>query len=656
MKMTAALQFHPRPGCKRRLTGAIFAFSVSMNAGWALAQSAPAQPTPQASPAAPMQGASEPAAANSMSSAASASSDASASDAAEAAASTPRPPTCSVLTQRAMSVDLRAATALAQSKGVDEIAKLFDRAIAQWTLALDGCEGRARERAQKNLDDNERQRGLIAERQAAGSQCEMSHRDAAALQDLAARAFGERRWADAASLYSKTETMWDLAAEHCTGSQQQIASKRREQAEIDAHNAEHCAPLFERAREYTQKFRSAAAGLNPTDRQQQSQTSETLWRKAVANCKGSALDLAGNNAQAVARERGTPWVSTEPVETARAPAPKAPTTPSPGSGKANASAVAPTQAQPSAAPAMPAVPKLTTAATAPVAAAAVAPAANSTASASMLGALSSIVNAAANTATPNAAGGKPSESYKTTAYDMDILTGDTRYKGLFSREDGQVVTGNGRVEWSNGDVYIGDLLRSIRQGKGEFVWANGQRYSGDWVQNKATGKGKIIFPNGNQYEGTVVDGTPEGEGQMSYASGDLYKGQVSAGIPHGRGNYRWTNGQQFEGELVRGVPNGKGVLRFSSGARYEGVILSGQPQGHGVMHFVSGDRYEGNFHQGQSQGQGSYFWKAGERYVGDWLNGAKHGKGIFYWPNGDRWEGDFKDDARTEFGQFIPKE
>ncbi|WP_310387029.1 hypothetical protein [Roseateles sp.] len=136
---------------------------------------------------------------------------ASAAVAAEPAASAaPAPPTCSVLTQRAMSADLRATTALAQGKPVDDLAKLFDGAVAQWTLALDSCEGRPRERAQKNLSDNERQRGLIAERQAAGSQCELSHRDAASLQELARQAFGERRWVDAASLYGKTEIMWDL--------------------------------------------------------------------------------------------------------------------------------------------------------------------------------------------------------------------------------------------------------------------------------------------------------------------------------------------------------------------------------------------------------------------------------------------------------------
>jgi hypothetical protein len=561
-----------------------------------------------------------PLAVTAVSSAASAAAD-SAEPAASAPASEPVPaaPTCSVLTQRAMSTELGAATALSQNKGVDETAKLFDRAIALWALALHGCEGRPRERAQKNLTDSERQRGLLAERQAAGSQCEHSHRDAASLQELAARAFGERRWVDAASFYSKAETMWDLAAEHCTGAQQQIANKKREQAEIDAHNSEHCAPLFERAREYTQKFRSAAAGLNPTDKQQQSQTSETLWRKAAGACKGNALELAGNNAQAVARERGTPWVATQPLAAALVAA----AAPAPAATKPSVSATAPTAQPKAVAAAAPA------AVTAPVVAAAVAVAAPITLAAG---------------------------ASKAAAQELDVLTGDTRYKGLFSREEGQVVTGNGRVEWANGDVYIGDLLRSVRQGKGEFIWASGQRYSGDWVQNIATGTGKVTFTNGNQFEGTVIDGSPEGEGQLRYASGDVYKGQVTQGLPHGRGSFVWKGGQQFEGDWVRAVPQGQGVLRFVNGNRYEGAVVAGQPQGQGKMQLASGDRYEGMFHQGDPQGQGSYSWKSGERYVGAWVAGRKHGQGIFYWPNGDRWEGEFKEDARTELGEFTPKE
>ncbi|WP_422045978.1 hypothetical protein [Roseateles sp.] len=627
--------------------------ALALSPWLALAQTSPATSVAPASPVAsaptPTPAASAPTPANDIAMPGMPSAAASGAESGEPVAP---PPSCATLTQRAMSTDLRAATAASQNKPVDELAKLFDRAIAQWTLTLDACEGRARERAQKNLSDAERQRSLIAERQAAGSQCEMSHRDAAALQDLAKQAFGERRWPDAASLYGKAETMWDLAAEHCTGSQQQIATKRREQAEIDAHNAEFCAPLFDRAREFTQKFRNASSGLAVTERQQQSQIAETLWRKTSTMCKGAALELAGNNAQALARERGTPWVASavpEPAAAAQAakPSTAAPAVSAAAVGAAALSIVSGRNA--AAATTGTATTASTIAKSSNTAVASPAPAATST-------------PAPATTppavAAPAPAAAQPSSASKPAGalQDLDVRAGDTHYKGQFVREEGQVVTGTGRVEWANGDVYIGALVRSARQGKGEFIWANGQRYEGDWVQNKATGMGKVQFTNGNRYEGSVIDGTPDGEGQMSYASGDVYKGQISQGIPHGKGSYRWKNGQQFDGDWVQDKPHGKGILRYANGNRYEGMVSAGQPHGTGKMEMSSGDRYEGSFHQGKPHGQGSYHWKSGERYVGAWVNGLKDGQGTFHWPSGDRWEGLFKADERTEDGLIIRKE
>ncbi|CAN5153032.1 hypothetical protein BH11PSE10_BH11PSE10_08160 [soil metagenome] len=531
-----------------------------------------------------------------------------AAGAAEAAASAPpQPPqpSCSALTARAMSADLRAATAQSQNKDLDTLAPLFDEAVSQWTAARTACDGRARERADRNLMDNQKQRAGIAERQAAGSQCELSHKDGSALQELARVAFGERRWSDAALLYAKAETMWDLANEHCTGTQKEIAAKRREQSEIDGHNAEFCAPVFEKAGDYTKKFRNGSAGLPLADRQQQSQIAETLWRDTARQCRGNAMELAGNNAQALARDRGTPWVATA------APGAPPPTV------------------------AMAAAPRPAGATTAASATAAKA------------------VAAAPKPSPPEAP--KTSET-AALPKELDVRSGDTRYKGQFVREEGQVVSGTGRVEWANGDVYEGPLIRNVRNGRGDFTWASGQRYIGDWVNDKATGKGSLRFANGNQYEGDIVDGQPQGEGQMIYASGDQYKGQMVQGMPHGKGSYVWLNGQRYEGEWVNDKPQGQGVLRFANGNRYDGTLQAGLPHGKGRMSFASGDQYDGLFDRGLAHGTGVYIWKAGDRYEGAWRAGKKHGQGNFIWASGDRWEGEFKDDERTEEGTLYRKE
>lgn len=239
--------------------------------------------------------------------------------------------------------------------------------------------------------------------------------------------------------------------------------------------------------------------------------------------------------------------------------------------------------------------------------------------------------------------------------ELDMRSGDTHYQGRFVREDGQVVTGTGRVAWSNGDVYEGPLVRNVRQGKGEIVWAGGQRYKGDWVQDKATGKGELRFANGNVYEGDVVDGQPQGEGQLTYASGDVYKGHLQQGVPQGRGVYQWKNGQRYDGEWERDKPHGQGELRFANGNVFVGALVAGIPHGKGRMVFPSGDVYEGEFEAGLSHGKGTYAWKSGESYVGAWRAGRKNGQGVFTWLNGDRWEGRFADDERTDDGQMIRK-
>ena len=579
---------------------------------------------PQTSPEPAQPAASAPAAAAAAEAAASA---ASAPDAAASAPEPPAPPpSCAVLSSRAMSADLRATTAQTQNKELDLVAQLLDESIKQWQLAVTNCEGHARERAERNLVDNQKSRADIAERQASGSQCEASHRDATSLQELALAAFGDRRWPDAAMLYRKAETMWDLAAENCSGAQQQVALKHREQAAIDGHNAEFCAPLFDRSREYTQKFRAASAGLALADRQQQSQIAETLWRDTAKQCRGSAQELATGNAQALARERGTPWVATA------APPPPgtvaAPVVPKPGA--VAAATPAPAAAQLTAKTGKAVVPV-------PVPVPGPVPVPVTT----------PVAVAASPHPSPPAT---VAEVQPADPKELDVVAGNTHYKGQFVREDGHVISGTGRVEWANGDVYIGPLLHNERQGQGELTWANGQRYKGTWVHDRAIGQGQVVFANGDRYDGEVVDGVPEGEGVQHYASGDVYTGQLKQGVSDGHGTYQWVNGQRFEGDWVQGKPQGKGQLRFANGNLYEGPVVAGEPHGRGRMVFPSGDIYEGSFEHGIVQGHGQYIWKSGDVYEGPWVKGRKHGMGKFYWANGDSWQGEFKDDERTENG------
>ena len=524
---------------------------------------------------------------------------------------------CRALTDKAMAADMKAVTAQAQKAELAEQDRLFEAAVAAWTQALAPCEGRAKERAQRNLTDSQKTRASLSEQLGAGPQCAAAHKDAAALQDLARQALGERRWNDAAMLFRKAENMWDSASERCTGSQQEVALRRRDQSDIDGQNAEFCAPLFDKAREQTQKFRASANGLSREEKQDASMVAETLWRDAASQCKGAAAqDPARNNAQALARERGTPWVARV------APAPQA-----------------------SVAPAKPAVVSASAATLSQISGTGTAPVAGAGAPVSTaLAPVSTAVALPAITALTSAPHASPVEVPK-----IDVSADSTRFSGQFVRDAGSnTYSGTGKVVWASGDVFEGPMRKGQRHGKGLFVWANGQRYEGDWVNDKPTGQARVQFVNGNQFDGSVVEGVPHGQGSMRYASGDRYTGQLKAGEPEGRGLYIWKEGQQFEGDWKNGRPNGQGKLKFATGNVFEGTVLDGVPNGQGSLHFASGETYVGHTANGLPDGQGTFQWPSGDQYTGQWKTGKKHGPGVFTWKSGERWEGVYANDEQVK--------
>lgn len=524
-----------------------------------------------------------------------------------------------------MATDLAAVTAQSQKAELGEQFKLFKEAVALWAQAAAQCTGRAQERAVRNRNDNQQMLNRLAEKLDAGPQCASAHKNANLLQDMARQALTERRWAEAGSLFRKAENTWDLAAERCTGSQQDLANRHREQSSQDGHNAQFCAPLFEKAREHTQKLRSNAATLTREDKQDASQVAETLWREAMGKCQGAAvLDIAANNAKALARERGTPWEvrvpPAAPVALASTLQPIQTAKPGPLQTSQSSQKLTPSFAQ----------------------------------EAGKLPLSSLALSGRGTTAAPALVAEPPKVVELAASAPGVLLAGGTRFVGQFVRDaEATTVSGTGKVTWATGDVFEGTLVKGLRQGTGTFVWANGQHYAGDWVQDQPTGQGKVHFANGNDYEGQVLDSIPHGLGRMRYASGDQFDGQFKQGEPDVRGVYVWHNGQRFEGSWQNSRPNGQGKLKFATGNQYEGQVQDGVPQGQGRMVFSGGEIYEGQFRQGEPDGQGSFAWPSGDRYVGQWRNGKKHGQGVFTWKTGDRWEGVYDQDEQKTQGTGV---
>ncbi|MBL8157896.1 MAG: hypothetical protein JNM70_27430, partial [Anaerolineae bacterium] len=116
----------------------------------------------------------------------------------------------------------------------------------------------------------------------------------------------DKRWDDAAMLYDKAAMAWEGAADKCSGTRQQQAQRKAEQTHVDAHNAEHCGPLWDAATDQAQRLKTNGASLTAGERDQLSIRAEVGWRDAAAACRGSPQTLARTNAEALARERGAP--------------------------------------------------------------------------------------------------------------------------------------------------------------------------------------------------------------------------------------------------------------------------------------------------------------------------------------------------------------
>lgn len=455
---------------------------------------------------------------------------------------------CAVATDQAMGADLKAATARSNRTEQKELLRLFDLAVAWWQQAVEVCDGRSKDRAQRNLGDSQQARDAVADQQGNTVACTSSYQDAAALQQLAEQAATDRRWQEAALLYRKVESTWDLAAERCNGGPQRVAVQRREQAVTDARNA--------------------LANANSRER-------------PVATVTVPANDAA----------------------TARPTSAGAGTAPAPVSG---AGAFTPTElpaARPNtavnapvagAAGALSAVARLVDV--------------QMTGGARLVGTFNADVGGTYSGrgkiiwANGEVYDGAVLRSLRHGVGEFTWLSGQ-RYTGDWVQDkpegngvlrfangnqyEGPVVAGepqgSGKMIYASGDSYSGQFNRGEPDGQGLYTWLSGQRYDGSWVRGKASGKGALNFANGNAYEGDIAEGLPHGQGRLAFISGDSYRGQFVQGVPDGQGTYNWKNGDQYNGGWKGGQKQGQGTMQWRNGDRWEGVFQADAQTAQGTL-------------------------------------------------------------------------
>ncbi len=256
----------------------------------------------------------------------------------------------------------------------------------------------------------------------------------------------------------------------------------------------------------------------------------------------------------------------------------------------------------------------------------------------------------------------------------EIRAADALYRGNFvGNPQTGVLSGEGRVEFVDGRVFIGRLEEGKKVGRSTYIWANGQRYSGDWRNDQQDGAGEWTSPEGDRYVGEYRLGKREGKGVMTYASKIEYSGSWLADQPSGRGTFRYPNGDIYEGDVLSGEQTGNGTLTHQNGDRYTGQWVSGQRDGTGLAEWKDRQRYEGTWRRDRKEGVGSMRFPDGGTYVGQWrddrasgqgrvtfasgdiydgevINGVPNGKGLYTWGSGDKFEGQFENGKPTSNG------
>jgi len=158
------------------------------------------------------------------------------------------------------------------------------------------------------------------------------------------------------------------------------------------------------------------------------------------------------------------------------------------------------------------------------------------------------------------------------------------YRGEFN-ERGEK-HGQGKMTWSNGDVYTGAFVNDQRQGHGTLVFAYGSKdqgeYVGGWLDNVMHGQGTRRYPNGDVYVGEYRQGKRHGEGRFYYANGDMYWGEWCNNNMHGPGRYYYASGQRFEGFFLNNKRTGKGKLQRTDGSLEIFQYMNDQRVGQGV--------------------------------------------------------------------------
>ena len=181
----------------------------------------------------------------------------------------------------------------------------------------------------------------------------------------------------------------------------------------------------------------------------------------------------------------------------------------------------------------------------------------------------------------------------------------------------------GKIYFSNGDEYVGQIKNYLRDGKGNFK-SELKTYNGEWKNDQINGQGILIYKNNIKYEGYFKDNKYYGKGNLSFPDGTHYSGDFVNNLFDGQGFLEGSNKHIYNGGFLKGNFHGYGEFKWIEEGfikeTFNGYYLNGKKNGKGKLVFKNGNIYEGHWESGEPHGEGIYE-TPNRKYQGNWRNG-----------------------------------
>ena len=184
-----------------------------------------------------------------------------------------------------------------------------------------------------------------------------------------------------------------------------------------------------------------------------------------------------------------------------------------------------------------------------------------------------------------------------SVYEGEFVDNEKNGEGIWTKSDGTVVTenwiygkkvetltledgtytggvtdgkpdGQGKMEYTNGQVYEGEWKNGVRSGQGRCTWPDGGYYDGEWANDKWNGQGTNYIGGSKDvsfYVGGFVDGERDGHGIYTWPSGDSIETEWVNGVKNGKGTYTWSCGTVAAGEYVDDEWDGEWTITYADG-------------------------------------------------------------------------------------------